>query len=116
MDNQIPTSEDIQDFWAPIYTSNAKHNENAHWLEKITENNLEQMNFGNITEEDVKHATNKTGKLPVETKFKITGGRSLIARTPTWLDTLRRSFANHNKCHHSLPKQQCISFQKSLTI
>ncbi|XP_045492418.1 uncharacterized protein LOC123691877 [Colias croceus] len=59
-DNQnIPTVQQLEDFWAGIWEQQVEHNDKADWISEETEkwSSIEEMEFVEITEADIRNIT-----------------------------------------------------------
>lgn len=55
-----PSIEDLERFWKGIYENKVRHNDSADWIRQAEQIEMSQMNWKDITEEEVKQALNKT--------------------------------------------------------
>ncbi|XP_063891684.1 uncharacterized protein LOC135117143 [Helicoverpa armigera] len=58
---QLPTTEQLESFWAGIWEDQVQHNDKARWITEETTkwNALEEMEFTNISESDINYTTSK---------------------------------------------------------
>ncbi|XP_060523202.1 uncharacterized protein LOC132700100 [Cylas formicarius] len=54
------TPQELENFWAPIYTNKDEHNQQATWLSEISSTIANPMEYSRITETDVKAAISRT--------------------------------------------------------
>ncbi|XP_060519856.1 uncharacterized protein LOC132698038 [Cylas formicarius] len=54
------TPQELENFWAPIYTNKDEHNQQATWLSEISSTIANPMEYSRITETDVKAAIYRT--------------------------------------------------------
>ncbi|XP_042883074.1 uncharacterized protein LOC122260048 [Penaeus japonicus] len=91
---EIPTEDQVKDFWNNIWGNNAGHNENAKWIEELEEEavDIPEQQWSDITTEEITKALRKAHK------WKSPG----LDQVPNfWLDTLQ---SVHSKLASSLNK------------